>query len=145
MRRGESTKSSIEPESQRLCRGVEWETFMEFRYLGFSQQGNARVYRFDVIAKGEATKHLTITADINLFLANRVGIQEGPTLCSKKLAGDLLTNFEGAHELTGDDLRRHAAARALADAQRAESRRNTPRRTPETPAPEGSPWRTTRV
>jgi hypothetical protein len=118
---------------------------MEFRYLGFSQQGSARVYRFDVIAKGEATKHVTITADINLFLAHRVGIQEGPTLCSQKLAGDLQTNFEGEHELTADDLGRYASARALAEAQRAESRRNTPRRSPETPAPEGSPWRTSRV
>jgi hypothetical protein len=118
---------------------------MEFRYLGFNQQGNTREYRFDVMAKGEATKHLTISADINLFLAHHVGIQEGPALCSQKLAGDLQTNFEGVHELTGDDLQRYATARTLAEEQRAKSRRSAPRPAPVTPPSEGSPWRTTRV
>ena len=91
---------------------------MEFRYLGFSHQGNARVYRFDVIAKGEINRHLTISADISLFLAHHVGIQEGPTLCAQKLAADLEATLETTgetdHQLTADDLQRYAAARTLA-------------------------------
>ena len=87
---------------------------MEFRYLGFSHQGNARVYRFDVVAKGEINRHLTISADIGLFLAHHVGIQEGPTLCAQKLAADLEDKTEKsavtpgplapARELLGDML-----------------------------------------
>jgi hypothetical protein len=123
---------------------------MEFRYLGFSHQGNARVYRFDVVAKGEINRHLTISADISLFLAHHVGIQEGPTLCAQKLAADLEATLETTgetdHQLTADDLQRYAAARTLAANQKAEARRNVPRRAPaETQAYAASPWRGTRA
>ena len=40
---------------------------MELRYLGFDQLDNARAYRFDVIAKGEATRQLSVTVDLGLF------------------------------------------------------------------------------
>ena len=75
------------------------EVIMDLRYLGFDQQGNTRAYRFDCIAKGQPTKHLTITADIRLFLVHHVGIQEGPTLCAQKLTADLRNNAEGMHAL----------------------------------------------
>lgn len=114
---------------------------MELRYLGFDQQKNARTYRFDVLEKGQPSRHFVVTADLALFLAHHVGIQEGPTLCANKLSADLENNVDGSHELTADDLRSHASARTLAEAQRAEQRRNTRRRpTPATSA-EGSPWR----
>jgi hypothetical protein len=115
---------------------------MEVRYLGFEQQQNARAYRFDVLEKGQPNRHFTVTADLTLFLQYHVGIQEGPTLSASKLAADLESNSDGAHELTGDDLRSHVNARALAEAQRAEARK-TPRRRPAPPAPveQRSPWR----
>jgi len=72
---------------------------MDLRYLGFDQQGNTRAYRFDCIAKGQPTKHLTITADIRLFSVHHIGIQEGPTLCAQKLTADLRNNAEGMHAL----------------------------------------------
>jgi hypothetical protein len=101
---------------------------MEFRYLGFDQSGNARAYKFDAIAKAEPTRHFIVTADISLFLQHRVGLQEGPALCARKLAEDLESNAEGDHELVSDDLRRHVDNRALAEARRAEARKGVPRR-----------------
>ena len=101
---------------------------MEFRYLGFDQQRNVRAYRFDVLAKGEPTRHVVITAELGLFLTHRIGIQEGPSLCAKKLAADLQNGAEGTHELLEEDLRAHSAAIASAEARRAEMRKAGPRR-----------------
>jgi len=107
---------------------------MQLRYLGFDQLQNARAFRFDIINKGEVTKQATVTADLSLFLQHRVGIQDGPTLCASKLTADLENSIEGAHTLTGDDIRSHAEARATAEAKRIEARRNTHRR----PTPTGT-------
>ncbi len=114
---------------------------VEVRYLGFEQQRNARAYRFDVIEKGQPSRRFIVTADLALFLVHRVGIQEGPTLSASKLAADLERNFDGAHELTADDLRSHVNARSLADAQRAEMRRTHRRRPAPAASEERSPWR----
>jgi hypothetical protein len=114
---------------------------MELRYLGFDQLKSARAYRFDRINKGEPTRHFVITADLALFLSNRVGIQEGPGLCALKLSTELLESMGGDHELTNADVRAHATAKTAADARRAESRKFTPRR-PTAPAlARNSPWR----
>ena len=99
------------------------EATMEFRYLGFDQQQNARAYRFDSVSKGEPTRYFTVTADMGLFLANRVGIQEGPKLCAHKLAADLEGNSQASYELTGGDLQAHLAAVALAVAKKAGTRK----------------------
>jgi len=92
--------------------------------MGFDQSENARKYRFDGIARGEPIRHFVVSADLSLFLANRVGIQEGPTLCADKLTSDLEKGNNGAHELTADDLRTHAEALAAAEARKAEARRS---------------------
>jgi hypothetical protein len=113
---------------------------MEFRYLGFDQQRNVRAYRFDVLAKGEPTRHVVITTELGLFLTHRIGIQEGPGLCAKKLAADLENGAEGPHELVEEDLKAHSAAIASAEARRAEMRKAGPRRAA-AGAPEQSPWR----
>jgi hypothetical protein len=109
--------------------------------LGFEQLRNARAYRFDVIEKGQPARHFVVTADLTLFLAHRVGIQEGPTLCANKLTADLEGNVDGNHELNAEDFRSHVTARSLADAQRAEARRTHRRRPTPAPAEERSPWR----
>lgn len=115
---------------------------MEFRYLGFDQRQNERTYRFAAMTKGEATRQFVVTADLTLFQAYRIGIQEGPSLSASKLASDLEKCADGTHELTGDDLRAHADARALAETRRAEARKNAPRRPGGTRAThEQSPWR----
>ncbi len=116
---------------------------MEVRYLGFEQRQNARAYQFDVVAKGEPSKRFTVTADLSLFRAHGVLIQEGLPLCSSKLVADLERNFAGPHELTADDLRSYVNTRSLAEAKRAEMRK-TPRRRPSA-AEERSPWRGSRA
>ena len=114
---------------------------MELRYLGFEQSQNARAYRFDVIAKGEATRHCIVTVDLALFRTHRVGIQEGPSLCAHKLLADLETSSKGAHELTTEDLRGYAEARATEEARKMESRKSRPHRSKTPPASSQLPWR----
>ena len=112
---------------------------MELRYLGFKQLKNARAYRFDVVEKGQPAKPVIVTADLSLFHTHGVVIQEGPTLSANKLTADLKRDFDGAHELTAEDLLVYVNARSLAAAKRAKMRK-TPRRRP-SPAGEHSPWR----
>jgi hypothetical protein len=104
---------------------------MELRYMGFDQKQNTRTYKFDGVANGQPTVHFAVTADLALFLANRIGIQEGPTLCAHKLSS---STPEPATDtslvLTNDDLRAHANARSMAEARKAEARRMGPRRRP---------------
>jgi hypothetical protein len=116
---------------------------MEVRYLGFEQRQNARAYHFDLVEKGESSKRFIVTADLSLFRAHGVLIQEGLSLCSSKLVADLERNFAGPHELTAEDLRAYVNARSLVEAKRAEMRK-APRRRP-SPAEERSPWRGSRV
>jgi hypothetical protein len=115
---------------------------VEIRYLGFDQRENSRVYRFDVRTDGRLTRQVSITADMAIFRNHSVGIQEGPVLSGHKLTADLERGWEGDHELTAADVHAHAAAKAIADAERA-SARKTPRRKPGVTAEtqQKSPWR----
>lgn len=115
---------------------------MEIRYLGFEQIQNSRVYRFEVRTGGRLTSQVSVTADMAVFRNHRVGIQEGPSLCGRKLTGDLERGWEGEHHLTAADVRAHSEAKALADAQRAGTRK-PPRRRPgvQSEAQQKSPWR----
>ena len=106
---------------------------MDIRYMGFEQQKNARAFRFDVVVKGQPNRRCIVTADISLFLRNRVALQEGPTLSANKLNVDLENNLDcELHELTEQDLRQHTEARLQAEATRAEKRggRRPPAATP---------------
>ena len=101
---------------------------MELRYLGFDQMNNARSFRYEVIAKGEAKRQMVITADMGLFLQHHIAIQDGPAVCAVKLTSDLERRFEGEHVLAADDLRAHVEIRAAIEAKRIESRRAGGRR-----------------
>jgi hypothetical protein len=105
---------------------------VEIRYLGFDQRENSRVYRFDVQSGGQPMKEVSVTADLVVFRDHKVGLQEGPFLSGNKLTADLGRGWEGEHELTRADVRAHADAKALADAERA-SARKAPRRRPGAP------------
>lgn len=100
---------------------------MELRYMGFDQTQNTRTYKFDRLIKGEPMARFLVTADMALFLRHHVGIQEGPALCAQKLTSDLECSAV-SHELTNDDLRAYASARADAEARKAAIRRNHPTR-----------------
>ncbi len=118
---------------------------MELRYLGFDQSQNSRAYRYNVLVSGDPARQYTVTVDLALFLSQHVGIQEGPTLCARKLAADLEKSTEGSHELTIDDLRAYADARAADEARRADSRKGVSRRPKTTTTDSQSPWRRSRA
>jgi len=101
---------------------------MELRYMGFDQEKSIRTYRFDCIEKGEPTAHLLIDASLDLFLKNRVAIQDGPGLCARKLASDLEQLLTGKHTLTDEDLVAFTTARADSAARKADARLRQPRR-----------------
>ena len=102
---------------------------MEVRYLGFEQQQNERSYRFDVVEKGEQSRHFIVTADLSLFHTHGVMIQEGPSLCAARLLADLESSSAAACELTAADFRAFLDARSTAEARRAQMRK-VPRRRP---------------
>lgn len=112
---------------------------MELRYCGFDQAHNARAYRFRMVVKSEAIQEFVVTADLRLFLSHHVGIQEGPSLCARKLAADLEVSTDGVHELTDEDLRAHAREQAAAEERRIEARKGTRKRS-NVPPPQ-APWR----
>ncbi len=103
---------------------------MELRYLGFDQTQNTRAYRFEGLTKGEPTVQFVVTADLDMFLRHRIGIQEGPGLCARKLASDAQTPHPENVALTNEDLAAMVDARAVADARKAALRRSGPRRRP---------------
>src|ERR1017187_4055712 len=72
---GLAGRAAQELPAKRNCR----EAAMELRYMGFEQNRNTRTYKFDGVANGQPTVHFAVTADLALFLLNRIGIQEGPT------------------------------------------------------------------
>ncbi len=91
---------------------------MEVRYMGFDQDRNKRVYKFE----GALRTGCSVTADMALFLEYRVAIQEGPSLCARKLA-DCPDMPEGAvTELTRADFDAYCGARELAENRRLEAR-----------------------
>src|SRR4029453_13249645 len=110
---------------------------MELRFLGFDQKQITGTYKFDGVANGQPTVHFVVTADLALFLANRIGIQEGPTLCAHKLSTSPGSFGDANLELTNDHLRAPPRGRTMAEARKAEARRMGPRRRPPVPPPQG--------
>ena len=87
---------------------------LQLRYAGFDQAANIREYKFDGVAHGQATRRFIVTADLALFVKCHVGMQEGPSLCLRKLSADLEIPRRLKHELTYDDLLAYVTARAAA-------------------------------
>jgi hypothetical protein len=95
---------------------------MQFRYMGFEQARNIRSYRFDGVAQGELTRRFVVAVDLDLFLKHHVGVQEGPSMCVRKLSTDGGPD-NPRQELTNDDLLAYVSARSLAEERKASSRR----------------------
>ena len=107
---------------------------MQLRYMGFDQSDGVRVYRFDSIEERAPTIRYVVTADLTLFLKHRVGIQEGPALCARKLTADLAGLEQCEHRLTNDDFQAYVSARADAEARKAAARKpGVRRRAPSAP------------
>lgn len=101
---------------------------MQLRYMGFDQTKAVRVYRFDSIVDRAPAVRYIVTADLTLFLKHRVGIQEGPSLCARKLTADLEAPEQQEHVLTNDDFVAYVAARSDAEARKAAARKPGVRR-----------------
>jgi len=105
---------------------------MQLRYMGFDQTAAERIYRFDGIEERSPTVRYIVSADLTLFLKHRVGIQEGPALCARKLTADLAGLTQCEHRLTNDDFLAYVTARADVEARKAAARKpGVRRRAPE--------------
>jgi hypothetical protein len=114
---------------------------MELRYLGFEQTSTARVYSFDSIVAGRPAVRYAISVQMALFLKHHVGIQEGPSLCARKLAAADGTETFNDHELTNEDLLAYVGERTAAEERKAAARRGAPTRRKPDPAQMTTPWR----
>jgi hypothetical protein len=104
-------------------------TAMTFYYLGFDQIGTRRVYAFDCRRTGERPLRVVLSADLSLFTAHSVNMQDGPAICIRKLAAVEDRHSERA-ELTSEDFRLHAAEQSLAADQRTAAKRRPRQRPP---------------
>ena len=59
---------------------------MQLQYMGFDQANDIREYKFNRVAADETATHFVVSADLALFVKYRLGLQEGPALCLKKLS-----------------------------------------------------------
>jgi cold shock CspA family protein len=88
----------------------------QLRYVGFEQANSLRTFRFQAVATGEETRDFAVTTDLALFVKYRVGIQEGPALCSRVVLAEL--NAARANRapltLTEKDILAHIASRMAA-------------------------------
>ena len=102
---------------------------MQLRYMGFDQIKAVRTYRFDSIEERVPTVRYIVTADLTLFQKHRVGIQEGPSLCARKLTASLAPE-QTEQQLTNDDFVAYVTARTDAEARRLAARKPGVRRRP---------------
>jgi len=102
---------------------LEVEEVMQLRYMGFDQTKATRIYRFDSIVDRAPAVRYIVAVDLTLFLKHHVGIQEGPSLCARKLASDLETVQQREHTLTSEDLLAYVTARTEAEARKAAARK----------------------
>jgi len=103
---------------------------MTFKYLGFQNSQNRRLYTFEREATGQPATVLVVSADLALFSLHRVKMQDGPALCARTLAANPLSPGERRLELTGADFRACAAESDAAAEQRAVSRERLHNRPP---------------
>lgn len=91
--------------------------------MGFDQEQNTRAYKFDLVYKDRPAFRLVITADLLLFVKHRIGLQEGPALCARKLSATPDGVRQSRHQLTNEDLLEYASARTAAQERKAASRK----------------------
>jgi cold shock CspA family protein len=92
---------------------------IQLRYVGFDQDSFTRSFRFHAIVAGEQTRDYVVTADVRLFQKHHVGIQEGPSLCTRVLLAQLAASSDQRPRtmravLAEKDLVAHVASRTVA-------------------------------
>lgn len=110
----------------------------DLRYTGFQEENGVRSYCFEAVVSGCQPHPFIVRVEMALLLKHRVGVQEVPVLCLRKLIADLRAAPECArHVLDHDDLCSYASSLA-ATAERKRARRPfVGRRGPPPPGPNG--------
>jgi hypothetical protein len=60
------------------------------QYLGFTHDGNVRIYRFRRVARGEEAREFIVNVDLALFAKHHVSLQEGPALSLQRLSSEAI-------------------------------------------------------
>ena len=58
---------------------------INFRLMGFDQQGSVRAYRFEELRTGQRASAFVIKSDLGLLAKHRIAIQDGSALCLQVL------------------------------------------------------------
>ncbi len=92
---------------------------LDIRYIGFEQTGNVRHFHFESVAGGQSARRFVVTVDLALLIEHRVGVQDAPALCLRKLL-DRLADSPGleSDELNEADVAEFVRLRAAAAAER---------------------------
>ena len=104
-----------EPQAVGELRGV---LATSIRYSGFDQRNDTRSYVFQYLVLGEKARPIVVSAEIALFLAHHVRIQDGPALCLHTLMSetngvDLSQAGTLQRRLTAQDVLAYLASRPL--------------------------------
>lgn len=112
---------------------------LDVRYAGFEQTGNVRRFHFESVASGQSARRFVVTVDLALLIEHRVGVQDAPALCLRKLLDRLAESPEAElDELNAADLAEFVRVRAAAAAERkARVRTPAPHRRGAPPPPPG--------
>src|SRR2546423_10732942 len=94
---------SKEPQAVGELRGAK---VMSIRYSGFDQQADTRSYVFQYLVLGEKARPIVVSAEIALFLAHQIRIQDGPALCLHML----MSEMSGVDLTQTGTLKRHLTA-----------------------------------
>jgi cold shock CspA family protein len=87
---------------------------VELRFIGFDQTNTVRTFRFQAFIDGKEVREYAVTADITLFGKYHIGIQEGPALCSRLVAGLATSLTERTSlALTEKDILAHVESRRV--------------------------------
>lgn len=58
------------------------------QYLGFTHEGNVRIFRFRRVCRGEEAREFIVNVDLALFAKHHVSLQEGPALSLQCLSSE---------------------------------------------------------
>jgi hypothetical protein len=110
---------------------------MQFLYMGFSQQANVRIFRFQGVMPRErptrTAKNLEfmLSADMALLAQYRIRVQDGPTLCLQILGAAFTTEEDHAVQfasylITHADVSKFASARNALEESKIARRKHRP-------------------
>jgi hypothetical protein len=116
---------------------LEGAVYMQFLYMGFSQNANVRNFRFQGVVSRERPSKMVknleflLSADMALLAQHRIRVQDGPTLCLQIL-GAAFTSAEdqaiqfASYAITREDVSAFASARSALEETKAARRKHRP-------------------